>query len=500
MNGFRGDYTQLEWLQIGVFLIGLPIAAVMGAMLGLVGKWKQGRVMSAALVGLGGAAVTSIVLFLVFITLDIAGPKLGSGIWLMFFDTYMSWRYTTIAVIATASVALLGAIGFRARESKQAVYAISMRQILLLQLYAFIALGCWSGMRFFALSKCSDFQRARHHWGKQEWTVFGTEERGPHGLQRDFSGSSTAADWDFENAALRRAIAEPWLKEIHLYGLQANSAIEMSKFAESEQLESVALGYETGAVPPQTHLDAIGNVSSLQQLFLFGGDLRGLDLSPLVRRDSLKMLMVRGAVVDSARLKQVTRGSGLAQFEIHSSPSINSKWSQVTFQAGEFNITADMPIAPVDLDWVNSKSITHLDLRAPKLTTEAAKAIRALPNLDELELHCQIDAPALREIASHTSLRRLCLDREMVHDSEFEVAYSKLLLMPSLLILDEGSSSPRPRFTQDNDEGSRSKGNLTFRDGAQVNRDREKLGLKALHFNPEPEVRRRLLGSAPGSD
>lgn len=33
MNGFRGEYTQLEWIQMGVFLIGLPIAAVVGALL-----------------------------------------------------------------------------------------------------------------------------------------------------------------------------------------------------------------------------------------------------------------------------------------------------------------------------------------------------------------------------------------------------------------------------------------------------------------------------------
>ena len=39
------DYTQLEWLQIGVFLFGLPIAVVLGALVGLVGKWKQGRVL-----------------------------------------------------------------------------------------------------------------------------------------------------------------------------------------------------------------------------------------------------------------------------------------------------------------------------------------------------------------------------------------------------------------------------------------------------------------------
>jgi hypothetical protein len=39
------EYSEYEWIQIGIFLVGLPIAAVLGALVGLVGRWMQGRVL-----------------------------------------------------------------------------------------------------------------------------------------------------------------------------------------------------------------------------------------------------------------------------------------------------------------------------------------------------------------------------------------------------------------------------------------------------------------------
>lgn len=59
MSGFRGDYTSFEWLLMGIFLLGLPIAAVLGALIGLAGKWKQGYVVTAAVYGLAGSAAAA---------------------------------------------------------------------------------------------------------------------------------------------------------------------------------------------------------------------------------------------------------------------------------------------------------------------------------------------------------------------------------------------------------------------------------------------------------
>lgn len=458
--------------------------------------------MTAALVGLGGAAVTSIVLFLVFITIEVAGPKLSSGVWLMFFDTYMSWRYTTIAVIATATVALLGAIGFRARESKQAVYAISMRQILLLQLYAFIALGCWSGMRFFAIGKFSDLQRARHHWGKQEWMAFGGEFEGPRGLERDFMQSRVGIDWDRENAALRRAVAEPWLKEIHLYRLQNNCPIDMHVLSEAKKLESVALQYEATSLTTQSHIDSIGNIANLQQLFLFGGDLRGLDLSPLARRESLKMLVVRDVIIDAEKLKLVTRAPGLVQFEIHPSPATFLGRNRVTFQGGELHLITTLPIKATDLDWANPKLVRHVYVRGPELTVESAKYLGALPNLDVIELYCRIDGAALEEIVAKSPARRVVLDgRTVPHDdAAFNRAYAKLLMMPSLLVLEEPEGKRRPEFEGDIDRTRSTMNRIVLRENNKINEARMKLGLKAIYLNPDPATRRQLLGGPPGVD
>jgi hypothetical protein len=75
MNGWRDEYTQFEWLQMGLLLVGMPVAALLGALLGLLGKWNQGRVVTAALVGLGCAAVVSAILFSTFFVIHAAGDS-----------------------------------------------------------------------------------------------------------------------------------------------------------------------------------------------------------------------------------------------------------------------------------------------------------------------------------------------------------------------------------------------------------------------------------------
>lgn len=502
MNALRDNYTQLEWLQMGVFLIGLPIAAVVGALFGLVGKWNQGRVMTAALVGLGGAAFTSIVLFLVFITIDVAGPRLSGGVLLMFFDTYMSWRYTTIAVIATGALSLLGAIGFRARDSKQAVYSVSMRQILLLQVYAFIALGCWSGMRFFALSKFSGYQRAQHQWGKQEWMVLGDNSRGPIGLERNFA-NSRQLDWNRENAALLVALAEPWLRELHLYELNSSSAIEMKALADGKQLESLALQYSATTLAPQSHIEVLGNCKSLQGLYICGGDFRDLNLSPLTRSKSLKHLSVRDAIFDEDKLKQAIKTLNLPQFEVQLTPAtFLVRPRAVTVVGGDYKVFTELNAGAVELDWINPKQITKLMIQARELNLEGAKRIAEMEKLDEIELYCQIEAPALEEIAAHSRARRILLElRSTPRDEEgFKRAYANLLRRPSLLVLDFLSGVSRPVFVSGN-SGQRSMNwGLEFRDSEFFNEERRKLGLNEILINPDLATRRRVLERAPGVD
>ena len=161
MNGWREEYTQLEWLQMGSLLIGLPLAALLGSLIGFVGHWKQGRVVTATMVGLGCAAIVSAVLFLSFLLLFTIFSDSRGDMLLDYFNLTFGRQVTWMPLLCAGAISCLAAIGLRGkpRDVKASGVSLSMRQLLLLQVFTFATLGCWTGLRLTANSRCgNDFR------------------------------------------------------------------------------------------------------------------------------------------------------------------------------------------------------------------------------------------------------------------------------------------------------------------------------------------------------
>jgi hypothetical protein len=434
MNQFRDEYTQLEYLQIAIFLIGLPLAALIGALLGLVGKWKQGRVVTAAVYGMGGAAAASVILVGIFFGAASVPSDLNKVGLLHFFDGYYSRRYTLTAMCATVAISLLAGIVLRPHGSKQTGATITMRQLFLVQLFAFIALGCWTGMRFNAVERASTYERARLRLGKREWRLVGSSFLEPRLLERHFGNGVT--DWRRENEMLREAAQEPWLKELRLFELDSAASLDIAAIAPAKGLQSLTLSYGPNTIPPQSHVDALGTIQSLRELNIQGGDFSTLDLSPIGSLKGLTRFSSSQSTFKLQALKKELRQLPLQDLTMMEVSSPNRLAFTLHFGSGQRGALTLIDPSPVGVEflWVNPTQIARFCLHCPVMTNETAAQIAQLPACESLELECEVNEEQLAILANLDTCEEFLAYDVVVGEDQKKLleAVTKLALKPKM--------------------------------------------------------------------
>lgn len=435
---FWNEYTQVEWLQMGVFLMGLPLAAVVGALLGLIGKWKQGRVLTAALVGLGGAAAASVILFGVFMAIVWSSSGTSNDFLLRFFDGYFSWRYTVIALATTGALSLLAAIGMRRTPSKQAVMSLSLRQLMLIQVYACIALGCWTGMRFYANQRASELERAKYKWGKEGWIVTGNSAGRPFRLERDYA-TGKAIDWKRERDVLRQATAEPWLKELRLRGVNDAKSLDLDSLANAKGLSALSLWFGPQTVLSQSHVRAIGQLRSLNELAFIYGDFSAVDIAPLGNLSGLSNLQISRSRMDHETLRHTVRQLPLAYLQLYAVDCPRGPSITLEYLGGVVTVNPDGQSDGLELDWLSPSQVKGIAVypRRRDEQVDLKLLLSKFPNVETLRLGCELHEDDLAIFDEFKNLRDLNISNATyLRDREaFVAALKRIALRPNMFHL-----------------------------------------------------------------
>lgn len=419
MNAFRDEYTNLEYVQLGVLLFALPIAALVGAMLGMVGRWKQGRVLTAALIGMGGAAFVSACLFMLFLSLPVIAGDSRRHMLLELFDELFAPWLTWRALIATSVISVLAAIGLRLRErdSRSGAAAFSMRQLVLLQLFSFVALGCWTGMRFMARDSMSRFERAHRKWSPFEWTVTGNVEGEPAKLFRRFDGP--AKNYALESGYLKLAAREPWLRELELASVLEPMKLDLGVLREAKALSTMTLSFGPTSKSPyaalapkvinleQATVDQIGEIPALQSLFLSGVDIRAKNLGPLGHSPELNTLHLSECNVGAkafnhlASQEQIT---GLTLFQV----GIDD-FDALQFPRGLIQLSIHL-VSRQGIsanEFAKLRELRQLRLDLPRIEEAELIAISTLSKLEVLEIKQVQNPQHLACLTKNRELQRL---------------------------------------------------------------------------------------------
>lgn len=284
-------YNQIDWLQIGVYFLALPIVALLGAALGLLGRTRRGGILWSTNVGLLGGIVACLVCILAITTLD---QKLPSG-FVSYFEGSYRWLMLLAALGATGGCALAAGIAWRFTHKPREVqpFSFSLSQLMLVQLFAFLSLGAWIGFRLYVLSSVSPgeyrwraFNDAVARWSAVGWDVYQGRLR-----HATIDLSKMDAEETAEAIAVVNAKDMVHFPDLAGFSLKLNddSALELNSLLAQQQIKNVSL--EFGAISDKS-LNQIAQ-SQIESLSLMG-NLSGRDLSLLAQSPNLKRLVIFG--------------------------------------------------------------------------------------------------------------------------------------------------------------------------------------------------------------
>jgi hypothetical protein len=145
INASQIPYDQLDWLQIAIYFVALPIVAFLGAALGLIGRVRRGGLLWSTNVGLLGGAVACLVIALPLRQL-VSDPFDDL---LSLYEKNYRWQMLAAAWGGTGGCAFVAAIAWRwiHAPSEVASVSFSLRQILIVQCLCFISLGSFVSLR-----------------------------------------------------------------------------------------------------------------------------------------------------------------------------------------------------------------------------------------------------------------------------------------------------------------------------------------------------------------
>jgi hypothetical protein len=305
MTASQVPYDAIDWLQMGVYFLTLPLIALFGATLGLIGRVRRGGVLWSMSIGLLGGAVTCILLTICITTLP---AETASS----FFDLFLAdyrWRFLCATAIATLACSFAAALARRLLFSPGEIQpiAFSIRSMLLVQVLAFISLGSFIGLRLYMIEKSGRSERLRPENLIPGWELWrGGEEAC---VLRD----------NLSSEEIRLALSPDKLREVakipHLYGvhlfLDGNWKIDLKPLARTEPL--FLLGADC-INPSPAMVEELAQISA-KELWL-SGDFRRVDLSPIAKRN-----LIEGVTLSSGRftrhtIESLAEASNLKKFWI----------------------------------------------------------------------------------------------------------------------------------------------------------------------------------------
>jgi hypothetical protein len=290
MTANQIPYDALDWLQIAIYFLALPLVALAGSLLGLLGRIRRGGVFWAANVGMLAGAVTCLTCGLAIGTLN---QKLPTE-FVDYFTSDYRWRMLAATLGATFACALAAAFAWRClkKPSETQPFAISLRQVFLLQLFAFVGLGCWISLRLFVLEATDpqafvekQLAKLKPRWEAKEWIVNPKE-----GL---LSIDLTTMTPEAIKSAMSLLTPEE-IKQLPRLERLAITASDDSQFDLAPLLQLQSPKYLSLKVKKLTEksIEQLGK-SRVEGLGLHG-NLSSLDLSPLAENTALRSMTLEG--------------------------------------------------------------------------------------------------------------------------------------------------------------------------------------------------------------
>jgi hypothetical protein len=293
-------YDKLDWLQIAIYFLALPIVALFGAAIGLLGRWRRGGILWSTNVGLLGGMFACVVIAIAIATLE------GESIANYFYDFLddFRWKMLAVTLASTGICAFVAAICWRSihppREKQPFVF--SVRTLLLVQLLVFVSMGSFIGLRLYMIDQSGQSERLRPENFIPGWVLWrGGEEACV--LREDLSAA------EIRNALapdkLREVAKIPHLDSVHLY-LDGNWDIDLAPLVRKQPL--FHLGAE--CIDPDPALIVELSKVKTRNLWL-SGDFAGLDLSPLANSSAIENLTLSQGRFTRDSIESLSKGSQL---------------------------------------------------------------------------------------------------------------------------------------------------------------------------------------------
>jgi hypothetical protein len=368
-------------------------------------------------------------------------PSRRGSFLLEFFDSYFGARVAPLVIAATGSISLIAALGLRsrARDERQRATSITMRQLLLLQLFALISLGCWTGMRFFALQSGSELERVKRIWSQREWVVEGDETNAPTYWLRYFGGARP--DWAKENALLKEVVRVPSLRTLQLSEISLAEEFAVDELASAKDLQTLYLSYAGANKIDQKQVLAIGNIASLKILSLRGSGNLSREFEPIAKLTKLDTLLINDCTMSPVILDQLAESPSLRRLHLSFTKNANAQgkphWSPRLEELLVRNVAPKTRWTFEHLDSAQSlRTLTIACYGGPALSTAEVEAISRCGALQVLSLEEAISEKDVELLGSLSKLEVLTIfDAAAKRSPGFRNSLEKLALLPSLLNL-----------------------------------------------------------------
>lgn len=383
MTANQIPFDTLDWLQFGVYFVALPLVAMLGSAIGLLGRVRRGGILWAANVGLLGGAVSCVIVALGISTLE---GESSTNYFFSFMEV-MRWKMLAVALAATWACSCAAAIAWRFLHPPREMqpWAISLQSLLLVQLFAFISMGSFIGLRLYMLQSV-DFNLADYFYEGAEdeftepgipgWYSYGGGERL---VLNDHEVSAAEVQAAFSPEQLQKIASLKQLKDIH-FSLDSQWKIDLSPLLDHKEFEFIGVDCLNPTMELIEKL-AMAKTSSIA----LRGDFRDVDLTPISQSSTMKEISLYG---------DFTRRSVEAL--------------------------------------ANSQSLTSLSLGACKLTKDQPSIARWPPNLTKLSiLASSANNDDIAAIKNHHALRELNLNYVVLND-EATLAIGALHQLESL--------------------------------------------------------------------
>jgi hypothetical protein len=457
-------YDTIDWLQIAIYFLALPIVALIGAAIGLVGRTRRGGMLWAINVGLLGGAVACLTLTL---PLRQMGSDPFDDLFSIYQDTYR-WQMLAAALASTFFAALVAAVAWRFlhKPADTRTASFSLKHLLIVQCLCVISLGCFVSLRQAVIEASNPHKRLVDYWRAKNWqlsddqlAISPSPDLGGDEEFREALRTTNFVDMMTTLPSLRQVqlpINGKWNVDIHplfqhqglrrLLLLAVAPKADLLSGFENSQIEELFLGEEVS----QVDFGPLCQSESLENLHLFGG-LRRSNVESLKNAPSLRALSISDAKfakrdlpilswpqaiselhVGRTNLEDRDFHSLLNHTNLHTLAITDCRLNEETVRSilknSKLQVVRLTLFSPSDEIFeqlaTNPSRQIYLDLRLPELTPEDFGKLTRLPGLDGLDLtHTPCGDEMLAELSKLRTLKQLTISNPGVsRESLLELA------------------------------------------------------------------------------